>query len=361
MRVLFVTAAGETYAPLLRGLVQSLWQWPSRPFVSLACFDLGMAAETRQWLGQYATHVVEPGWDLEVSQTLRVQQPHTRALTVRPFLRDYFPGYSIYLWIDADCWVQERYALDWYLAAASQGNLAVTPEVHHAYHHRPRLFQWRAQRLHAYFGREAVEKLGWATYFNAGIFALKADAPHWTRWRAAFEHGLKATDGKLCCDQTALNHLLWTQGLPAYPLPATCNWLCHLAAPNYDVARQRFCEPVFPGNPLGILHLAADAKDMRVKVPDTNGTREMALYFPGSGSEPSCLGHPCPTIALTKNAMGARDAEAELLACCAGATRKTVVMARDQREANVFHAAAIMSRTFPREAASPQQTSDLQH
>jgi lipopolysaccharide biosynthesis glycosyltransferase len=285
MRVLFVTAADEAYAPLLRGLVQSLWQWPSQPFTSLACFDLGLGPETRQWLGQYATHVVEPGWDLEVSQALRIQQPHTRALTVRPFLRDYFPGYSVYLWIDSDCWVQERYALDWYLAAAARGNLAITPEVHHAYRHHAGLYKWRAQRLHAYFGREAVEKLSWATYFNAGTFALKDDAPHWNRWRDVFEQGLKTTGGKLCCDQTALNHLLWTQSLPVLPMPATCNWLCHLAPPSYDVERQRFCEPVFPGNSLGILHLAADAKDVRIKVSSAEGMQEMALQFPGNGSK----------------------------------------------------------------------------
>lgn len=58
--------------------------------------------------------------------------------------------------------------------------------------------------------------------------------------------------------------------------------------------------------------------------------------------------------------MGARDAEAALLARCADAAREVVAVARDQREANVFHVAAtIMSRTFPLEAASLLQASEL--
>lgn len=287
MRTLCVTAADEAYAPLLRGLVRSLLPWQARSSMSLACFDLGLAVETRQWLSQHVAHVVEPGWDLEVDGTLRMQQPHLRALTVRPFLRDYFPGYSVYLWIDADCWVQKHHVLDWYLAAAWQGNLAITPEVHHAYRHQALQFEWRLRRLHACFGRKAAESLHWATYFNAGVFALKDDAPHWNHWRETFDNGLRATEGVLCCDQTALNHLLWTRRLPVAPLPATCNWLCHLAVPRYDTVRKRFCEPVLPGAPLGILHLAAGAKDMRFKVRDADGTRDMSLYFPGGLETPA--------------------------------------------------------------------------
>lgn len=279
-RILFVTAATESYASLLRGLVQSLQQWHPLPYTALACFDLGLGAGTRQWLEQYVTHIVEPGWDLPVSETIRTQQAYVRALTVRPFLPQHFPGYDIYLWIDADCWVQERDALDAYLAAASRGELAIAPEIHHAYRHTPHLFTWRAKRLHAYFGVETAQRLSWSTYFNAGVFALEANAPHWSLWKQAFEHGLAAANGELCCDQTALNYLLWTKNLPIAPMPATYNWLCHLAPPVYDMALERFCEPVTPRNPLGILHLATNSKNMRINATGVNGVHEIGLHFP---------------------------------------------------------------------------------
>lgn len=279
MRVLFVTAASESYASLLRGLVLSLQPWQPQPYTDLAVLDLGLADETRQWIRQYARHLAVPAWDLPVSETLRAQEPHARALTARPFLRDYFPGYDIYMWIDSDAWVQERYALDWYIAAAARGAMAITPQVHHAYQHTQTSYAWRAQRMRAYFGKPGLQRLSWATYFNAGVFALPAKSSHWELWRQSFETGLNACGGSICCDQTALNYCLWTNNVRVMPLPATCNWLCHLAAPGYDVARRRFCEPVVPGSALGILHLAANSKDRRIVVRSGDGVREVGLRF----------------------------------------------------------------------------------
>jgi len=282
MRTLVVTAADEAFMPLLRGLVESLQQWEPRPFNDLACFDLGLAPESRRWIEGVATHVVEPRWDLPVHEKLRQKQPELRALTVRPFLPRYFPGYDAYLWIDADAWVQERFALEWLLAAAATGRLAAAPQVHHAYLQTERNFNWRMQRMQACFGLEAGRWLLWDTYFNAGVFALRSDAPHWALWAKWFTLGLEATNGKLCCDQTALNQALWMEHLPVNPLPALCNWLCHLALPRFDVERRRFCEPTAPGHPIGILHLSANSKDSHVEQRGEDHTHKVSLRFPGT-------------------------------------------------------------------------------
>ena len=282
MRTLVVTAVNEAFMPLLRGLVDSLRQWEPRPFNDLACFDLGLAPESRRWIERMATHVVEPEWDLPVDGKLRQDQPELRALTVRPFLPRYFPGYDIYLWIDADAWVQDRFALEWLLAAAAAGRLAAVPQVHHAYLQTEESFNWRMQRMQAYFGQEGGRRLLWNTYFNAGVFALGSDAPHWAVWAKWFDLGLKAADGKLCCDQTALNQAIWMERLAVTPLPALCNWLCHLALPRFDVMRRKFCEPNAPGLPIGILHLSANSKDTYLQLRGKNRGHKVGLRFPGS-------------------------------------------------------------------------------
>jgi len=285
MRTLFVTAADESYAPLLRGLVQSLYQWEPRPFTDLACFDLGLSSENRQWIERHAAHVVEPAWNLPVDERLRTEQPALRSLTVRPFLPHYFPGYDIYVWIDTDTWVQERFALDWYIAAAAHGALAATPQVHHTYRHTVRTLNWRTTRMQACFGHEAVQQSLWETYFNAGVFALRTDAPHWDIWAKSFHAGLEASHGRLCCDQTALNHAIWTKQLRVNPLPAVCNWLCHLATPRFDVSRKRFCEPAAPGHPIGILHLSANTKDSALEVRNEGNVQTISLRYPGASMD----------------------------------------------------------------------------
>ena len=280
MRTLLVTAANEAYAPLLRGLVDSIEQRASRLFTDVACFDLGLAPDTREWIGRRAAHVVEPGWDLPVGEKRRAAKPDLRALTVRPFLPNYFPGYGVYVWIDANAWVQERYALDWYLEEAAKGALAAVPHVDRAYRHTSSLVGMRMNRMLAYFGKDAVAGVVWRNYFNAGVFALRSDAPHWTRWAKWFGAGLEKTKGELCCEETALNHALWTERLPVTPLPALCNWLCHLALPEFDAQRERFCEPFVPRNPIGILHLTGRTK--RFEPAADGAAPSISLRYPGS-------------------------------------------------------------------------------
>ena len=58
-----------------------------------------------------------------------------KALTARPFLPRYFPGFDLYFWIDADCWVQQGDALALFQRAARTGALAVAPEIHRSMRH----------------------------------------------------------------------------------------------------------------------------------------------------------------------------------------------------------------------------------
>jgi lipopolysaccharide biosynthesis glycosyltransferase len=282
MRTLIVTAANEAFMPLLRGLIKSLQQWQPRPYTSLACLDVGLASDSLEWISRYASHIVAPEWDLPVERQLREKEPHLRALTARPFLPQYFPGYDLYLWIDADAWVQERFALDWYFMAAGKGALAITPQVDRAYRHNTGSVSWRTSRMLSYFGEEAKRRVLWDRNFNAGVFALGSDVPHWKLWAKHFSRGLEASGGTLVCDQTALNYALWVEDLQVHPLPARCNWLCHLAIPGYDLQRQRFCEPFAPSYSIGVLHLTAHTKNLRLQLQKDGSTRQVSLCFPES-------------------------------------------------------------------------------
>lgn len=264
MRTLIVTAADETFAPLLQDLVRSLQAWQPRRFDALAVFDLGLSRATREWLEPYADHVVQPGWDLPVDDALRIEKPALRALTVRPFLNAYWPGYDLYLWLDADTWVQRADALPIYWRAAAQGRLAAAVSVDRAYRAGPSVLHWRTSRLDACFGPRSGERALYERYLNAGVFALAAEAPHWQAWQRSFEQGLKATGGRLVCDQSALNQAVWNGSLPITPLPAWLNWQCHLCAPRFDATRDLWMEPHEPAQAIGVMHLTSQSKSIRV-------------------------------------------------------------------------------------------------
>jgi lipopolysaccharide biosynthesis glycosyltransferase len=231
-----------------------------RPHAAFAYFDLGLSDASKAWINQYATACANPGWDLPVTAALMQTHSHLRALTVRPFLRDYFPGYDIYIWIDADAYVQEQFALDWLIQGASQRRMAIAAEVDCAYRLSLGVVRWRMDRMRRYFGEAAGRSALWETQFNAGVFAIASNAPHWASWETFFRSGLDASNGELVCDQMALNRALWTQKLSLQVLPATCNWLCHLAAPIYMQSLGKYVDPTLPNRLIGIIHQAGDSK-----------------------------------------------------------------------------------------------------
>ena len=59
--------------------------------------------------------------------------------------------------------------------------------------------------------------------------------------------------------------------VPAAWLPASCNWLCHFALPRLSFDGKTYVEPSPPFQPLGVLHLTANAKAERVTLVDLAG------------------------------------------------------------------------------------------
>jgi hypothetical protein len=145
MRTIIVTASSDAFMSLLRDLLKSPHQFAdSRPISDIGCLDVGLNEQNRAWISAQGAHIhlVEPAWDLPVDMATRELAPHLRSLTARPFLPEYFPGYDMYIWIDCDAWVQNRYALDWLSHAAKDGALAIVPEADRAYVNH--IGSWRA-------------------------------------------------------------------------------------------------------------------------------------------------------------------------------------------------------------------------
>jgi hypothetical protein len=258
-----VSGADSGYFPLLRDLVLSIRDKPEGAAAPIGIFDLGLTAEERGWLAGERVAVVEPGWDLEFPRRTETP-PIRRAQIARPFLRRYFPGYTSYLWIDADAWVQEWSAIDMLLTAAAGGKLAICPEIDRSYkrhYKRPKLLgmtlQWRCYRTA--YGLRVADRMGRNPMLNCGVFALRGDSPYWDVWIAAMARALQRTSF-VFIEQIALNYAVFGGTITATFLPASCNWLVGDAAPMWDAARRRLVEPHAPHLPLGILHLAGEAQ-----------------------------------------------------------------------------------------------------
>lgn len=257
---IIVTAADEKYSDMLTKLIDSIHQIQKISTISIGVLDLGLSQTTLEKIKNKVTHIIQPKWDLEIGNELSKKSPHLRGITARPFLPEYFKGYELYLWLDADTQVQNGFAIDWLFAAASKGSIALIPENHQSYSNPISSIKWRTRRLRDYFGEDGLKSYWTNTYFNAGVFALKYDAVHWKVWAQYFRKGLENQRIEYVSDQTALNYAIWTEGLPVHPLPALCNWCCHLALPLLDKTTGKFFEPHVPHNEIGIIHKTANTK-----------------------------------------------------------------------------------------------------
>jgi hypothetical protein len=287
-RIIVITGGDAGYFDLIKDCIGSLRATSEGRDLALGILDCGLAQEQRGWCQNQGGVLVAPGWDFDFPGRDKLGQGY-KALTARPFLPRYFPGFDLYLWIDGDCWVQQGDAISLFLAAARTGKLAVAPEIHRSMrHYRHAWSEFSAVCGAAYescFDRSTAERLIRYPMINAGVFALKADAPHWMGWAAILGQALqRSTD---MTDQMALNVLVYDKGFACEPLPSSCNWPVHHATPAWDAERGLFVEPAMPYEPLGILHLTIYTKrlaalDVReLGGPHAGQVRARSLRWPG--------------------------------------------------------------------------------
>ena len=283
-----ITGGDAAYFELMRDCIGSLRSTAEGRGLALGVLDCGLTDEQRAWCRAEGATLVVPQWDFDFPGRAKLKDGY-KALTARPFLPRYFPGFDLYLWIDGDCWVQQGDALSLFLAAARTGALAVAPEIHRSMrHYRHAWKEFSSINGAAYaacFGKATAERLIRYPLINAGVFALKVDAPHWTGWAGLLGEALqRSTD---MTDQITLNVLVYDKGFACEPLPSRCNWPVHHATPAWDAERSLFVEPAMPYEPLGILHLTIYTKRLAtLDVRERGGAhagqvRARSLRWPG--------------------------------------------------------------------------------
>ena len=117
---------GAKFFDLLQGMVRSLRDKPRGRNVALYVFDIGLSEAQRRWL-------LTQGAALQVPHDPLAPIPILHAFLSRSRIPELFPGHEVYLWIDADAWVQRSEAVEAYVEGALHAGFSVTPETDPAY------------------------------------------------------------------------------------------------------------------------------------------------------------------------------------------------------------------------------------
>lgn len=269
-KITIASASSAEYFHFLQGMILSVRDKPQGKDIDISLYDLGMTPEQLAWLDGYVNNIVRPEWEYGLSAKDGLKDPF-RAILNKPLLPKYFPGYDVYLHLDADAWVQDWSAIESYLAGAAKGALAITPEIHRAYtanYTGGKEFHDFIVELYAgTWGEDYVKKYAYYPILNAGVFAMPSDSPIWGFWAENIRVSLTRSHHH-CIEQAALNlavfehpdlfHFAAPDKKNIEFLPATCNWLCHQCLPLYDKEQGAFVEPFLPHAKLGILHRSSD-------------------------------------------------------------------------------------------------------
>lgn len=269
-KITIASASSAEYFHFLQGMVLSVRDKPQSRDIHISLYDLGMTPEQLAWLGSHVNNIVKPEWEYGLTASDGMRDPF-RAILAKPLLPKYFPGYDIYMHLDADAWVQDWSAVEAYLEGASKAALAITPEINRAYlanYTSSGEFHDFIVELYAgTWGEDYAKKYCYYPILNAGVFAMPKESPIWGLWAENIRVSL-AKSHHHCIEQAALNlavfdhpdlfHFATSDKRNIQFLPAVCNWLCHQSLPMFDKKLAAFVEPFLPHEKLGIIHRSSD-------------------------------------------------------------------------------------------------------
>lgn len=291
-KTIIISACDDKYHVVANDLFLSIRAQKFQHKFDLGLLDVGLNDANRQHFVDQGIRVEKARSDIDFPSRAQWEaaRPAVRTLTARPFLRDYFPGYDVYIWLDADVWVQTPEAIDTIIPSAANTNaIHIAPELDRCYQQFFKIGQdniWHTYHnwYKVNFGEAVAAQMLLMPMLNAGVFAMRKDSPVWDAWAQIYSDTLQTkgdiTHESFMADQAGLNILIHRDKLPAVIMPPHYNWLTFFALPMLDRAANMYVEPAIPHRVISQFHLTRPKKLQVETIPCLDGTTvERSLMF----------------------------------------------------------------------------------
>jgi lipopolysaccharide biosynthesis glycosyltransferase len=265
-----ISLADANYFELLEELVDSIKRFKESKNIAICILDAGLTETQKKILLPKVDEIKPADWDIEVPEFKVKGKEWLKSQVSRAFLPKYFPNYEKYLWVDADAWVNSWSAIELYFKGCENNRLSIATSADRAYGRVLRA-EWvigsfariKSQNYkHAKssgFSEKIARQVALKPHLNIGVFALKANAPHWNVWQKNLKKALKK--GKIWgSEQIAMNITIYYDELEVEILPAYCNWTL-IEALKFDKEKNTLVEPYLPNHEIGIIHFAGKNND----------------------------------------------------------------------------------------------------
>lgn len=193
-----------------------------------------------------------------------------KLLFCRPYIPILFPGHDIYIWCDADTWVQKISSLRTYRDAvlANSSHIAISPLIDTTYQfYYTDCTEFAGYNHNWYseaYGRDIAKTQSSKAVLSAGVFGMHVSNPIWRAWSVEIETVFRRQYTEQVvqhlAEQTALNYLIYSYKQYT-PLEAIHNYNCHIGC---AVRRNgRVVLNNFPFREVGIIHLTLSGRKMK--------------------------------------------------------------------------------------------------
>ena len=230
-----------------------------------AVLDTGLKQDQINFFMDNNVLIKKAEWNVDVPSFKILGRENLKTQVARAFLPDYFKDYRVYIWLDADMWLNDVNSFMLFEKGALNNKLTIVPQSDRAYIKNANVewlfgFPKKIKTInYKNISRSVSKKLGRKYAFhstlNAGAFAINDNDKIWKCLQKNVQ--LAAKKGRIFgTDQVALALSIFEDKLPAEFLPAYCNWMCEFHMPKFNTDSKKFVEPYLPNHQIALIHLA---------------------------------------------------------------------------------------------------------
>ena len=283
---IIISSADSKYFNLLSELIFSIKNNNLMEEYDFGVLDTGLSDTQVVSLKKLGALIKKAEWNVNVSDYKVRGRNHLSTQFARAFLPDYFIDYKVYIWLDADTWINHKDTFLFFEQGCLQNKLCITPQTDRAYGKfakvdwilgfpkKIRTINYKniSKSVSYYLGRK------YAMYptLNAGAFSINDTSKIWK----CFQKNILTASKKgriFGTDQVALALSVYEDNIPVEFLPAYTNWMCEFHLPLLDSKNSMFVEPYLPYHPIGLIHLAGldeirENSNILIDIKDLNGS-----------------------------------------------------------------------------------------
>ena len=233
-----VSGSDENYLPFLKKLISSLVSSGSLEIVDLCIFSIDLEKKDLIDYDSFISYKKNPNFSVKLN--FLPKNNWSKLLTERPYLREHFPGYETYIWLDADTIVLNKNGIIDLINACNDKEISISTENHSDYVHVNNNFGiknflgsfykingWSFKNYKKFYSKIVAENLLFKPLFNNGVFGMKVNSSLWFKWQETYKKVLNICkdDYSLKNDQLSLNVVLYEDLNKVGTLEAVNNWI----------------------------------------------------------------------------------------------------------------------------------------